>query len=280
MAHKFHIPVEFEFRIARVEWSVASGQVTGFWKLREQEGEIVGGVNVEFSRNCSTEVLHFGVEDLPRKELQQCNAKWKQRGPIGGKDDELLKAIFAGWKPQLLIPSVPINYHWTRSEFMKLSLANAWQMRKDFERMAPDHDGAIAFLNKWGHWGSGHFTDLIDLTDILRLQSQVREALTPSSGDRWFTSHNPSRLDFWRRDPKDRFFAVRTCLCQDAICVTVTADLLRGAKFKFCARKDCRASFEVTSKHKKKYCCQYCGHLESVRKNRRTRTNGGSNVDL
>lgn len=280
MAHKFHIPVEFEFRIARVEWSVASGHVTGFRKSRDPDGETFIGLNVEFPRNGSTEVVVFGFEVLPRKELDQCATKWKERRPIGDEDDELLRAICAGWKPQLLVPSVRINYQRTRSEFMKLSLANAWQMRKDFERMAPDHEGALAFLNKWGHWGSGGFTDLIDLKDILRLQSQVREALTPSSADKWFTSHDPSRLDFWKREAKDRFFAVRTCLCKDAICVTVTADLLRGAKFKFCARKDCRASFEVRSKHKKKYCCQYCGHLESVRKNRRSRTSGGSNVDL
>jgi hypothetical protein len=50
---------------------------------------------------------------------------------------------------------------------------------------------------------------------------------------------------------------------------TIFADLARGLKFKYCARKDCGDLFVVTSKHKRRYCRQYCAHLDSVRKQRR-----------
>lgn len=50
---------------------------------------------------------------------------------------------------------------------------------------------------------------------------------------------------------------------------TVYADLIRGMKFKCCKRGDCGRPFAVESKHKRKFCCQYCAHLESVRKGRR-----------
>lgn len=45
-------------------------------------------------------------------------------------------------------------------------------------------------------------------------------------------------------------------------------DLIRGAKFKLCARPDCRAPFPILSGHERKYCEWYCGHIESVRRRR------------
>ena len=41
-------------------------------------------------------------------------------------------------------------------------------------------------------------------------------------------------------------------------------------KTKVCARPDCGKEFPVTSKHKRRYCTQYCGHLESIRRNRKS----------
>ena len=47
------------------------------------------------------------------------------------------------------------------------------------------------------------------------------------------------------------------------------ADLLAGAKFQICKRRDCAIPFPVTTNHKRKYCEWGCAHLESVRKARR-----------
>jgi hypothetical protein len=56
-----------------------------------------------------------------------------------------------------------------------------------------------------------------------------------------------------------------------AILATIHVDRIRDAKFGFCARDDCRKPFEITSEHKRKYCEQYCGHLEAMRRQRRER---------
>jgi hypothetical protein len=269
LAPILQIPVEFGFRIARVEWSVASTRVTGWWK-RDDGTNDTDNLRAEITHRGSNRIAKIELEALPEQEWERCVET------IGDEDDELITDICAGWQPPLFLPSAPDKaYHWTRAEFMKLSPADAWQMRDDFLRMAPEQESAIAFLNKWGHWRGGG----TGLETMLRLQRQAREALT-SSPDKWFTGSVPTHLDLWKRDQEYPFFAVRTCHCETAICMTVTADLLRRAKFKICARKDCRMPFEVRSKHKKKYCCQYCGHLESVRRNRKNRTSGGGNVDL
>lgn len=54
-----------------------------------------------------------------------------------------------------------------------------------------------------------------------------------------------------------------------AILTTIEVDHLRGAKFGACARPDCPKFFEITSHHKRKYCSQYCAHLESLRRMRK-----------
>lgn len=54
-----------------------------------------------------------------------------------------------------------------------------------------------------------------------------------------------------------------------AILSTIEIDHLRGAKFGVCARRDCPQFFEITSRHSRKYCSQYCAHLESVRRTRK-----------
>lgn len=47
---------------------------------------------------------------------------------------------------------------------------------------------------------------------------------------------------------------------------TVFADIAKGLQFKECKRSDCENIFPVGTKHKRKFCTQYCGHLVSVRK--------------
>jgi hypothetical protein len=51
---------------------------------------------------------------------------------------------------------------------------------------------------------------------------------------------------------------------------TVQFKLAQGSAFRTCARKDCRLPFEITSKHKRRFCSQYCAHLTSLRKRRQT----------
>jgi hypothetical protein len=50
---------------------------------------------------------------------------------------------------------------------------------------------------------------------------------------------------------------------------TVYADIVRGLRFEYCRRGDCKAPFAITNNHEKFYCTQACAHLENVRKKRR-----------
>jgi hypothetical protein len=56
-----------------------------------------------------------------------------------------------------------------------------------------------------------------------------------------------------------------------AMLATIYVDRLSGKKFGFCVRPDCRKYFEVTSKHKRKYCTPDCAHLQTVRRLRARR---------
>lgn len=67
---------------------------------------------------------------------------------------------------------------------------------------------------------------------------------------------------------------LRTFNVVSAIVTSIEVDHLRGAKFGVCARNDCRAFFEITSQHSRKYCTIYCAHLESVRRTRARRKQG------
>jgi hypothetical protein len=49
---------------------------------------------------------------------------------------------------------------------------------------------------------------------------------------------------------------------------TVFFDIARGIRFKTCERGDCGRPFPLESKHEKKFCCWYCAHITTVRRNR------------
>ncbi len=49
---------------------------------------------------------------------------------------------------------------------------------------------------------------------------------------------------------------------------TVFFDVASGLRFRVCHRADCRELFPVKSRHEKKFCCWYCAHITTVRRNR------------
>jgi hypothetical protein len=64
---------------------------------------------------------------------------------------------------------------------------------------------------------------------------------------------------------------VTTATLWEMLQTTISVDITRGFSFQTCQREDCTLDkyFSVETGHKRKYCSQYCGHLESMRKNRR-----------
>jgi hypothetical protein len=81
------------------------------------------------------------------------------------------------------------------------------------------------------------------------------------------------RIERSERQPRA---VLTTMTFMDAALLTLTVDAVLRAKVRKCARPDCPVVFSFTSNHKKKYHDQYCGHLESVRRERRGVRNGRS----
>ena len=143
--------------------------------------------------------------------------------------------------------------------------ANAWDMREDFLRMKPDFEAGLLFLNKWGSWKN--WRRYAEFSEMIRLQDAVRGALL--SPAKWFATLYAFPMMAPARSTKYPYYTFLTDTIEMAIRMTTTIDLLQKQKFKMCARPDCGMPFQVDSKHEKFYCKQYCGHLESVRRNRK-----------
>jgi hypothetical protein len=168
---------------------------------------------------------------------------------------------------------------------------DAWIMRQDFLRLNEDTTDLVKFLNKWGAWKPnvnyaktlvpvpGMFSlrqhpdksyegkDYVLPSSIWQFQERCRNALMGRAID-WLSS--PDSLPQLSSRHKYPHFCWSVGDCEGAIRTTITIDFLNRVKFGVCARPDCRTPFPISSRHKRKYCEQYCGHLESVRRNRRT----------
>ena len=165
---------------------------------------------------------------------------------------------------------------------------DAWEVREEFLGLKSEAD-FLGFLNKVGRFsggaaGSGYW----DLNDFRGWQQVFREFLkcSPAMWHNYLLKLTTVAPGFnvrlihmevgvsmkaglhlrlsWER----RCALIWVLDAVSAILVSIYIDHLRGVKFRFCARRDCRHPFEVTSRHKRKYCQQYCAHLESVRRMR------------
>ena len=80
-----------------------------------------------------------------------------------------------------------------------------------------------------------------------------------------FINQLPLHIE-WRK--KAPFAVIETATGWEMISATTQFDLLRGAKFKPCAREDCRIPFPMITRHAKIYCSQSCAHVMAMRKKR------------
>jgi hypothetical protein len=262
MAQIIQIPLSVEFRTTSVSWVRTRARITGWWK---RDANIIDEENLvaEVANGTDTETYKFPLRQLPDAERKQCLSR---RGK--GESDEDVKRICSSFQPEFLIHSRKTYIR--DADLIKNSQpADAWKMRGDFLRMAPNYKGAMKFLSNWGRWRP--WLGYADVSEMIRLQEAVREALT-SAPKKWFASYAAFPPMVQSRLAKYPFFCLLTDACQSAIRMTVTIDLLRHLTFKVCARRDCGLPFPVTSKHKREYCSQSCAHLESVRRSRKTTT--------
>jgi hypothetical protein len=268
VATLIQIPIEFQFRRTQVKWVKPHARIIGWWKRSDGsvDGENLSAVDGE---NLSAEVtagctgsIRFPIEQLPEREWQQCIATLNDDGVLQRIPDSQVEKVCSAFEPLLLV-RCDRTYDLRHVEPIKFSQsANAWHMRDDFLRLQPNLESALAFLNKWGSWDFGEF---VSLTDLIRLQEAMREGLMHP--DRWFASQY-SVPPLWHRRPQLPFPTIVTDKCEIALCLTVTFDLIRKAKFKICARPDCAQPFELKSKHERRFCSRKCSHLELVRRSR------------
>jgi len=253
MAQTVHLPVSFEFRTVEAQWAEVEGRVIGLG------GDVSG--NWEFLTQVRlkgrTKKVSLRQEHIPPRLLEQWIAKTNTLHEFDNFEDAA-QQVFANFRPKLLVD-------FAREDRDERSLpADAWQLRDAFLRVSSDIQSALAFLNRWGCWT---FWSCTRLDTLLAFQKTVRRALISSPED-WFEKESFSGLRLIERTGEYPYSRVSTVECEPAIRATVAIDLLRKAKFGICARRDCKQPFAITSHHRRKYCSQYCGHLESVRRSR------------
>lgn len=158
---------------------------------------------------------------------------------------------------------------------------DAWSVRTAFLSLASDMD-FLRFLDQTGFF-SLQFKSVWTTEKMRQWQEIIRRMLNKAPSD-WKAQilalpgdtrqhivalkyHTEFHVKFdWKGSAHYAVFVARDTLT--AILLTVYLDHLRGAKFGFCKRPDCRRPFEVISRHKRIYCGQYCAHLESLRRMR------------
>jgi hypothetical protein len=179
---------------------------------------------------------------------------------------------------------------------------DGWECRQEFFDLPQSESALLSFLNKVGVFASvsgivahsskefmehirGNHPTPFDVAGLWRLRDGLKEVLVDQKR---FARTSPRRalserisefipsFDFYSPDMSFSFdmskVPVGVVTITDGmqlLLATIFTDLVRGLKFKYCARKDCKKLFVIESKHKRRYCCQYCAHLESVRKQRR-----------
>jgi hypothetical protein len=164
----------------------------------------------------------------------------------------------------------------------------AWSVRANFLSLTTDEQ-FLEFLNKTGYFSNRQKGGVWSVAALRTWQRVFVELLRrhPSGWVDWVISELRDNRDYYKRlivvslqfhttfkikfgwEKKQHRAVLETDDTLTAILATIYLDQLRGAKFGFCARSDCRKGYEVESKHKRKYCSQYCAHLESVRRLRR-----------
>ena len=146
-------------------------------------------------------------------------------------------------------------------------------------------EAAVSFLNGLGSWT--HYDDVY-YEGFLKWKALVPELMRVAPRC-WYDlaeTHDPDlveyatwidcsfRFEWWRES--SAIISVRPDSVLDAILVSVAIDHARGARFKWCAARDCALPFLVERKGQK-YCSRECCHRSVVRKSRaRARKRRGS----
>jgi hypothetical protein len=172
---------------------------------------------------------------------------WKVRADfLGiGSDQEILDFLNQVGR---FTPSMRMGWrvtgHWDVDDF------RCWQrMFREFMKRSPD---------RWDQ-----IVERLAVPGVSRLMKRVLKAsCTFAIRFRWKGEQHSE----WRGAP--HLAVIESGDAVTAMLATIYLDHLHGTKFGFCARPDCGKAFEITSRHKRKFCDQYCAHLQSLRRMR------------
>ncbi len=251
MAQIFQLPIGFQYVRQSVKWHLGEAVVTGW--IEHQDG------------SPDTEHVQMRVKGSRDLVFREDSALIPDRlGEILQEQPDWDPAeVCAGW-------SIPI--FWFERGFAVTKSADAWEMRSEFLKLSPTPDEVLIFLNSWGPWRSSiqlsqNYVRTARLDEIVRSHKRWIKALS-SPPERWYPYAGWSQSITTRTGFPP--FWVSTEGCKTAIDTTITIDFLQGVRFGVCERPDCNGTkyFAISSGHSRKYCSQYCGHIESVRRGR------------
>lgn len=174
---------------------------------------------------------------------------------------------------EVILDSYPLSTLEAQLGLLEPVRLDAWQLRDEFLSCS-DLRSLQDFLNKSGEFGPyrSNFSHLGQWQELIR-------ALLGSSPENWAKlkgRFSESQLDQallvryprvevqWRDGLPTLSLLVRNTL--HAMVVATQVDYLRGKRFRFCRKPDCGRHFEITSMHKRWYCCAECARHENIRK--------------
>jgi hypothetical protein len=150
-----------------------------------------------------------------------------------------------------------------------------WELRDEFLAVEHNSGAVLDFVNR-NYWEGSPFHTV---EDFWRWQTLIRKAIL-NSYTQWakmeaefgykMISRLLTALDInvkWNGKQLSGTVEVHTPM--QAILATLYLDKIAKVRFAVCARPDCDRIYGIKTRHKRKYCRQYCAHLEDVRRDRR-----------
>jgi hypothetical protein len=172
-------------------------------------------------------------------------------------------------------------------EFMPAPITDSveldpWEIRKEFLALPHDDRDALRnFLHKTGAFCWINYRPLEE-SELWQFQAAIRQQIlrrtvsehrTKTATELEASIHNRIQAHVMKTDVglEDGTVVgeVEAPNTFDAMLSTIFIDRLRKLRFKVCARPDCAAIYELTSRHKRKYCSYDCAHVMTVRQSRK-----------
>lgn len=176
-----------------------------------------------------------------------------------------------------------VEYAWefTPTPTEATVVLDAWEVRKEFSELRHDHDALRNFLRKTGAFCWLNQYRPITESELWQFQEAIRQQLlNPTASENRTNLATEFQTAIINRTQVHVMninvgFEGGTLVGEaealntfDAILSTIFIDRLKKLRFKVCKRPDCAAIYELTSRHKRKFCSYDCAHLMAVRRSR------------